>query len=442
MISPNSLAELGGRFVAPGVTASYQRWLFCIALMHVAIAGCRSDEPHSASRSVGLPGSLPAAPPELPNDEAAPSRAATTLHESDLSRKGASLDGGLVLLQPIALREDSRLAPDTPNPRDSTGVTLEAEWKANEWPSLPSASEIEHERLTEIRNKTRWSMRIDLVGSGRMRLSLASHGYALERGTELRSRVDLLGHILVWSDEKQYRILPAGALRSLFEEGRVDVGQPLVTNVKPAGPGRWLDLDTERISIANAFGHLTIDQATNPAAGVSGRLLCRWLIEFISADPSNLVCQTDSVPVHGQFDFSGGGKLEFVVTQVSKKQEFGTSSISVPPVGAAPNSRDLPRASASSSALLAEHRNRAQARGPAVPSTKMSGLVATNHTLGLRALLIDGITGAWLMPGEERSMPELLPGSYSIAWRDFFGLSVEAPKTVTLPAHISVGVPP
>jgi hypothetical protein len=311
-----------------------------------------------------------------------------------------------------------------------------------DWPPIPNSSEIERDRLIEIRNKMKWSMRIDLIGSGRMRLLLTSRGYPFEKGTELRARVDLLGHILVWPDENQYRILPPGTLRSLFEDGLADVGPALVTNVKPAGTGHWLDWDTERVSLTNPFGHLVIEQSSNAAAGVSGRLLCRWLLEFINAEPSTPVCQSDMVPVRGQFEFAGGGKLEFVATQVSKKQEYGASSISVPPSGASPNSRDLPRTSPTTNALLAEHRSRALTRNANAAPLKATGLLATNHTLGLRVLLIDGVAAAWLMPGEERSMLELLPGSYTVAWRDFLGLANEAPKLVTLPARISVGVAP
>jgi len=425
-----------------GAIASIQRWLLSVALAQAAFLGCRSDASHIATRSVGVPGSMPAAPPELPNDQVTPSKATTAQHDYDLSHKGTPLDGGLVLLQPTRMREESHLASDSPSPRDSIGVTLEAELKAVDWPSIPNNSAIERDRMLEIRNKTKWSMRIDLVGSGRMRLSLTSRGYALEKGTELRARVDLLGHVLVWPDENQYRILPPGTLRPLFEDGLVDVGPALTTNVKPAGTGHWLDWDTDRVSITNAYGHLMIDQASHPAAGVSGRLLCRWLVEFINAEPSTSACQNDSIPVRGQFEFAGGGKLEFVAIQVSKKQEYATSSISVPPSGASLNSRDLPRASPTTNALLAEHRNRTSTRYANVPPAKASGLVAANHTLGLRALLIDGVTATWLMPGEEQSMPELLPGSYTVSWRDFLGLASEAPKVVTLPARISVGVPP
>src|ERR1700690_1284058 len=235
--------------MARGAIASIQRWLWSVALTQVALVGCRSDEAHLATRSVGVPGSTPAVPPELPNDQVTPSKATTTQHDYDLSHKGTPQDGGLVFLQPTPMREESHLAPDSPNPRDSVGVSLEAEWKALDWPSIPNNSEIEHERMVEIRNKMKWSMRIDLIGSGRMRLSLTSRGYALEKGTELRARVDLLGHVLVWPDENQYRILPPGTLRSLFEDGLADVGPALASNVKSAGAGRWLDWDTDRASI-------------------------------------------------------------------------------------------------------------------------------------------------------------------------------------------------
>ncbi len=425
-----------------GVTARNRWRLPCVALLLLQANACRSDVSRNAPGSVGVPGSLPTTPPDLPNDEATPSKAMATSHDGDILRRGALPDGGLVMLSPTPLREDSRLVGDTPSTKDSTGVTLEAEWKAADWPALPANSVIERDRLVELRNKTKWSLRIDLIASGRMRVTLASRGFAFDKGTQIRSRVDLLGHVLVWPDENQYRVLPPGTLRSLFEEGLVDVGPALSANFKPAGTGRWLDWDTERVTGSNSFGHLIMDQATLAAAGVSGRLLCRWLVEFISADPMSSACQNDTVPVRAQFEFSGGGKAEFAVSQASKKQEYNAPNIAVPPAGAAANSHDVPRASASSNVILAEHRNHVPLRNLTVPPVTVTGLIASNHTLGLRALLVDGITAAWLMPAEERAMPELLPGNYFVAWRDFLGVSVEAPKTVTLPARISVGTVP
>ncbi len=402
--------------------------------------GCRTDD--TRTRSVGVPGSLPAAPPELPNDEATPSKATSASRDSDSLHRSAFQDGGLAVLHPTPLRDDSRLLIDTPTAKDSTGVTLEAEWKAIDWPALPATSSIDRDRLVEIRNTTKWSLRIDLVGSGRMRMILASRGFPFEKGTEIRSRVDLLGHVLFWPDENQYRILPAGTMRSLFQEGRVDAGSMLSATLKSAGSGRFMDWDTERLTVTSSFGHMAIDQTTLVAAGVSGRLLCRWLVEFISADPTNSVCQNDTIPVRVLFEFAGGGKAEFAVTQIGKKQEYNSSSIAVPPPAAVVNQRDLPRATASTNALLVEHRNRAFSHGSATPPATAMGLVAVNHALGLRALVVDGIVAAWLMPAEERSMPEVLPGNCSVSWRDFLGVSVEPPKNVTLPARISLGAAP
>jgi hypothetical protein len=410
------------------------------ALLLAQAMGCRNDD--TRTRSVGVPGSLPAAPPELPNDEATPSKATSASRESDSLHRGALQDGGLAVLHPTPLRDDSRLLIDTPTAKDSTGVTLEAEWKAIDWPALPATSAIDHDRLVEIRNKTKWSLRIDLVGSGRMRMILASRGFPFEKGTEIRSRVDLLGHLLFWPDENQFRILPVGTMRSLFQEGRVDAGSMAPATLKSAGSGRFMDWETERQSVTSSFGHMAIDQTTVFAAGVSGRLLCRWLVEFISAEPASSVCQNDTIPVRVLFEFAGGGKAEFAVTQIGKKQEYNSSSIAVPPPTAVVNQRDLPRAAASSNTLLVEYSNRASSHGSATPPATTIGLVAVNHALGLRALIVDGIVAAWLMAAEERSLPELLPGNYSVSWRDFLGVSVEPPKNVTLPARISLGAAP
>jgi len=236
--------------------------------------------------------------------------------------------------------------------------------------------------------------------------------------------------------------LPTGSMRALFEEGLPDVGPSLATNSKTAGSARWLDWDTERTAVTNSLGHATLDQTTATNAGVAGRLLCRWLIEFINADPASSVCQNDLVPVRAQFTFTGGGKAEFIVTQSTKKQEYATLGIGVPPQGSSLNVRDLPRATEGNAALLGEYRNRAAPRPAAAGSTTPTGLAVANHTLGLRALIVDGITIAWLLPGEERNIPELLSGTYVVAWRDFLGNSVEAPKNVTLPARLTVGVAP
>ncbi len=438
---PSSSGKLAGKFVRVPLFRRLRCAVRCLAATALIVQGCRSDVPATTKGSASAPGSIQSMPAAPPTDDAAfPYRIPSTLHETDLAHR-TSADGGLAVLAPIALRDDSRVPADTLTARDATGVTLDVEWKANDWPAPSNALETDRDRLNELRNATRWSMRIDLASSGRMRLLLRNRGYPLEGGTELRARVDLLGHHVVWPNESQYRPLPPGSLRQLLEDGRADVGGLLPVNGKSVGTGRWLEWETDRILVSTVFGHVTLDRASSLTVGVAGRLLCRWLIELINGDPASELCQDDAVPLRAAFEFPSGGKAEFAVSRVLKKQEFSPAAISVPPAGATLNLKELPRGAQLSGLRLSGLRSRATLPDPTKTAAGV-GLLATNHTLGLRALLIDGVIAAWLWPGEERSIPELVPGVYSIAWRDFLGMSREAATNVTLPAHVSVGTAP
>lgn len=413
---------------------------FAVALL--ALQSCRSDFSPTTRGTSSSPGAAQSAPLVLPADDGTLAyRLPSTQRSIELVHHSLS-DGGLSVLPPIALREDSQLPADVLSARDLIGATLEAEWRAGDWPSPANAPETDRERLTDLRNATRWLLRIDLASSGRMRLMLRGRGFAFDSGTELRARLDLLGHFLVWPNESQYRPLTSGCVRPLFEEGRADVGGLVAIQSKAAGTGHLLEWDTERTSASTAFGQVTIDRAASLNLGVAGRLVCRWLTEFISADPASEFCQDDAIPLRAAFEFPTGGKGEFIVSRVIRKQEFAPSAISVPPAGASANFRELPRGSQLSGQKLATLRNRATPFDPSKPMTAGIGLLATNHALGLRALLVDGVIAGWLWPGEERSIPELLPGLYSIAWRDFIGISRETAANVTVPAHVTLAATP
>lgn len=414
-------------------------WLI-VATLLVAMQACRSEST-SNTRPAGAPGAVQSAPLVLPADDSALAyRLPSTQRSTDSAHRGA--DGGLSLLPPIALREDSQLAADVLSTRDVVGATLEAEWKTSDWPTPANAPETDRDRLNELRNATRWLLRLDLASSGRMRLTLRGRGFALEAGSELRARLDLLGHFLVWPSETQYRPLAPGSMRQLFQDGRADVGELVPATVKPAGSGHLIEWDTERTAITTAFGQVTLERAPSLSVGVAGRLVCRWLIEFINGDPASDSCFEDALPMRAVFDFPSGGKGEFLVSRVIRKQEFGTSSISVPPAGATLNATELPRGAQISGQKLATIRSRAAPFEANKPLPAGAGLLATNHALGLRVLLVDGVVAGWLWPGEERSIPELLAGVYSVAWRDFMGTAREPTANITVPAHISLPAAP
>ncbi|GEM_PF-3325701 len=408
-----------------------------IAAATVSFPCCRSEG--SSTTRAGSP--VQSAPVVLEaNDSKLAYPLPSTQRAMDLAHRAP--DSGLSILAPIALREDSRLEADVLSARDMTGATLEAEWKASEWPGPSNAAESDRERLDELRQATRWLLRIDLASSGRMRVTLRGRGFALETGTELRARIDLLGHFLVWPSQTQYRPLAPGSMRQLFQDGRADVAQLVPVQTKPAGTGHLLEWDTERTTASTAFGQMSIERAVGLNTGLGGRLVCRWLVEFINGDPSAELCLEDALALRAVFDFPTGGKGDFVVTRVIRKQEFSASSIGVPPAGATVIHNQLPRGSQVSGRSLAGIRSRAMPLGPGKPISAGVGLLATNHALGLRALIVDGVVAGWLWPGEERSIPELLPGVYAVAWRDFMGMSRETPTNVTLPAHISLAASP
>lgn len=373
----------------------------------------------------------------LPEHGAPSHKAASTPRELDWTNR-ALADGGLPSLPPIALREDSRAPSDVPAARDLTGVTLEAEWKPSDWPLPANAPETDRERLSELRGATRWLLRVDLAASGRMRIVLKDRGFPFESGTELRARIDLLGHFLVWPNAAQYRPLPPGVIRSLFQEGRADVSTVVALEGKPAGAGHALEWDTERVLAASAFGQVQIERSAAFTVSAAGRLLCRWLIEFINGDPSSELCLDDAVPLRAILDLPNAGKGEFVVTRVFKKQEFSTSGMSAPPNSAYLDTRYLPWAAPQNGFKLAGLRTH-----PVPPESSTNappaGIVADNKSLGLRAFIIDGVVAAWLLPSESRSWPELLPGTYSIAWRDFLGMAREPTTNIQVPAHVVVG---
>ena len=171
-------------------------WLQVGLLALVSIAqGCRSDSQLNSKGSTSMPGAVASVPMAPPTDDGGfPYKVPPSQREEDVSRRNA-FDGGLSLLNPIALREDSRLPSDTLTNREAVGLSLDVDWKASDWPTPSNVPETDREHLSELRAATRWLMRVDLATSGRMRLLLKNRGFALDNGTEFRARVQLAGSL-------------------------------------------------------------------------------------------------------------------------------------------------------------------------------------------------------------------------------------------------------
>lgn len=342
------------------------------------------------------------------------------------------------------MREDQPLSPDSLTQRDGAGVALDADWIWYDLPTVGSFAHASAEATNDARTSTRRSVHIELGATGRMRLVLVGHGYPLADGTELRSRVDRSGHVLVWPSQDQYRVASPSSLRALFGDRRLDVGPLFEATPTPARPGRALGYTLEGLTTTTPFGELTLESTTETAAGSGAVLLCRLLTELLGVDPASPVCAETALPLKAQFRFARGGRLGFVVTQVAKRVDSTTTTLLVPPDTAEFRRDGLPLVPGGSipKAMLAALRTRAPATSVAAAAdAPKQGLVAVNHATSLRALLIDGIPVSWLGAGEERSLAELKNGIYSVAWRDFFGDYVEPAHDLNLPARVRLAGP-
>jgi hypothetical protein len=351
--------------------------------------------------------------------------------------------GDAAVVQPM--RGDQPPGGDALTQRELQGVTLEGEWRYFDPGAPPKAPEVNLPGIEAARKLTAPHLTIELASVGRMRVTFASRALPLVQGAEIRSRVDLYGHLLVWPNSSKYRVLPPGAVRTLFGERRVDA-VPLV-RAQSSGKGdgaRRLGYPTNKWDLSTRTGKLSLEQAKLTGAGEGGSLFCRFVSEIIAIDPSAAPCSADEVPLRAQFTWPSGGSVVFEVFAIKDKVEFSTGQMLVPPSGGeftptslppTPNSVFLTREE------LAAFRSRAlEIVGLHAPGAPQEGLVLHNATDSLRYAFVDTVPVAWILPNREQHVAGLLKGRYFVQWRTFLGDSVEPPVIVEVPARIAIGV--
>jgi hypothetical protein len=400
--------------------------------------GCRSDETDSSRHGLSA---------EAMHANRTPSHvvgAPQALDESDAGQDGKSQrvgsDAGMA--PAVALKDRERLGGDALATRNTDGVVFDAEWRWSDVPGPSNAPETSPEGLEVLRSGTRLRMRIETASAGRISIVFVGHGYPWPDGTELRARADRLGYVLVWPDAKRYRNVVTGTLRALFTDRRLDRGTLFTPRVTAGPAGSLLGQSTTRLVMNTPVGEIQLEQANIAAAGIGAALLCRFLVELVGVTPETPICAPDQLVLRANVISSPGGKLQFVVNQLGRKQDLPLAGIQVPPEGATFETSGVPTPTLGSvsRAQLSGMRSRASTAAAApAKDAPQQGLLAVNRTLTLRALVVDGIPVAWLPAGSELTLPELKNGNYTIGWRDFFGTFVESPKTIFLPAKVTLG---
>jgi hypothetical protein len=357
---------------------------------------------------------------------------------------------------PEPLRTDQALAADVPrelvgreagvarDTRELVGYALQAVVRTGEAPPPPRAAEVNAPAIEAARRRAETRIAIEMSPS-RVRFVLTGAGLVVPAGTELRARVDRYGYVLLWPGEETYRVAEPGALRALFGERRLDVAPVSRADVTNGGEGaRRLNLRTRRVEVATRAAKATFELATLHDVDDGGAMICRLLLDLMSASPSTAACASDEVPLHVELRWTTQGTLTFDVTSVTRRLDLAAQDLEAPPAsleftGSAPP--QVPAETLVQRNELAAFRSAPVDLPPAPPREGQdpAGLTFVNSTDELRVAWVDGVPVAWVSPGARVVLPSLPRGRYIVQWRTFLGDSWEPAVAVIVPGMSEAG---
>jgi hypothetical protein len=347
---------------------------------------------------------------------------------------------------PEALRPDQPLPAESPVVREVTGVTLDAVFHWRDVPPPPKASEVSADGIREAQRLTALTWKVDLSDSGRMRVDFTSRALPLPTHAEIRARADRYGHIVLWPNATEYRVIPPGALRTLLGERRVDVTPLATATPKPQGEGKRLGLATRKLEFGSPLATVKLELAKLPESGDGGALFCRALVELAGVDPRTSACTPGEVPLAATYAWQDGAGITLDVTAVTKRADLAQNNLLTPPPGAAFSAAGLPAVPHGiflSRDELAAFRTMPVALPPTTdPGVPGEGFMAVNHGDRLAYLLLDGVPVVAVPAASERYVIGPPRGRYVAQWRTFLGEKIEPQRAIEIPARLTHGGAP
>ena len=333
---------------------------------------------------------------------------------------------------PLPLRGDEALSPDL-GAREGAGYTLTAVLRPADIAGPARANEVNGFGIELARRATELRFAIDLSPT-RLRIGLAGRGFVLPEDAEIRARSDRYGHVFVWPDGASYHPLAPGALRALLGERRFDVAPitPASIDLRP-DVGMRIGIRTRRAEVATRAAKAVFEIGKLEGAGEGGVLLCRFLLDLMSAPPGDPVCAGDELPVRAELRWTRHGSMLFELTASMKRADLPLSALVVPPQNA--SYAAAPPTTSGLTPLLS-HPELTGIRQNDIdvgPSVAGDTLTLVNTSPELRVFWLDGIAVAWLAPGGRGELHGLRRGRYVAQWRTFLGDTVEPPTTQTVP---------
>lgn len=313
-------------------------------------------------------------------------------------------------------------------------------------------------------------LRLEFVRETRERPALArwvinSPVFALPQGAELRSRVDRLGMLMVWPDQRSYRVVQQGALRAVFEDRRVDK-VPFVDVVHTdSGVGTRLGRPTVRMKLVSTLGVAHLELLDLPDLPYASQLFCRQLLEFIRVLGRVEICRKQLLPVRMYVEWAKGGQFLFEMMELGAVSDLASSNFRIPPTLPIFKRGELPpfdqqvfspRVRAELLPLkkpgepLAPDPVRVPSSpahaGPAVEAPDPASLLPADmmvfHNLTQAPLLVilQKIPAFWLFPGQVERLRVVSSPIHVIA-RDFFGQIVLDQGTLSAPKEVRFSAP-
>lgn len=330
--------------------------------------------------------------------------------------------------------------------RELSGVELKARWVWRDVPGAASVPQADDDAIKAARDAAAGRMTILLSGD-RMRMEIDSKAQPLPPRSAFLARTSRYGHAIVWPDGLRYRIVSPGAMRSVMSELRADVSPLSRGSISELEPGTRFDRPTKRRDVRSPIGVITLEQLEIPEAESAAPLLCRFLVELVNINPSSEACGGPYVVVAADFRWTIGDQdvpgIHFEVENMMKRPDLARDQLMLPPPRAGYATSGLP---SSAGGLFYDVTELARFRRevspdprPPDPSGPKEGLAAKNRSDTLLWLLLDGVPIATVEPWQERLIPGLRAGRYSVQWRSFLGEIVDAVAEKDLPARVVYG---
>lgn len=345
---------------------------------------------------------------------------------------------------PEVLRGDMAMPAEALGPpREMPGMTLDAVWRWRDVPAPPKAPELSMEGIKEAQKLTSLTWKVDLIEAGRMRIELTSRALPMPGRTEIRSRIDRYGSVVLWPNLTGYRVIPPGALRTVLGERRVDVTPTALGTVRAQGEGKRLGVPTRKVEITSPLGSLKLELGKTAEAGEGGALFCRALVEIAGIDPKTSVCQAGEVPLQAVYAWQEGGGISLEVTALNRRTDIASGDMLAPPPGIPFTPEGLP--TAPDGIFLTREELQAFRSGPippspdADPSAPGEGFIAANQSDTLMYLLVDGVPVVAVPAHSDRYVIGPHRGRYGVQWRTFLGERMGPAQTVEIPARLTYG---